>query len=170
MAFEDEAVEILRVMVDDLDAPQAFSDAKLLRVLYVAAFQVLGQVEFPTGYELNVVDQRLAPDPTAASTRDDSLLNLVTLKAACLIDRGSAVAAAGRAISVGDGGSRVDLRGVFGAKLQLLEKGWCAVYDQEKFEYQSGQARVAGAAVLTPFRLYAGGGLSRPAHRDREFY
>lgn len=155
MAFEDDAVEILRVLVDDTETPPKYTDAKLLRVLTVAAFQVLNELEFSQDFQVSLGNQTVTPDPTDDATRDDSLVNLVTLMAACVMNRGEAVAAAQRAIAVKDQGSAVDLRGVFGAKLQLLEKGWCAVYEDAKLQYQTGRERVAGAAVMTPFRLYA---------------
>lgn len=155
MAWEDDMPEILRVMVNDLEDTPTYSDEKLLRVLVVAAFQVLRELTFAQTYTVNIQNQTISPDPTASATLEESFVNLVTIKAACILDRGSAVTAASRAISVRDGGSAVDLRGVFGANLKLLEKGWCAVYEQEKLAYQAGQTRVAGAAVMTPFRVYA---------------
>lgn len=158
MAWEDESLIMLRAFVDDLDET-AYTDDRLLQVLAVAAFQVNLEMSFANKYTVKMSDVSVAPDPTLAGTRDDSFLNLSCLKAACIIDQGSAVTAAKRAISVRDGGSSVNLQGVFAGKLALLEKGWCAVYQDAKFEYQAGLVRVAGACVCTPFRLYAWGGL-----------
>jgi hypothetical protein len=157
MAWDVEMTELLRVMVNDLDSPQQFSDEKLQKAIVVAAFQVQQEVELPTNYEVSFSDATLEPDPTEGADRNDAFVNLVAQKAACIIDRGGAVAAAQRAISVRDGGSAVDLRGVFQAKLALLEKGWCAVYEATKLEYKAGLASLAGAIVMTPFRLYADG-------------
>lgn len=157
MPWQDDMTEILRVLVNDTEDTPTYSDSKLERVLVVAAFQVIRELEFSQDFVVNVAQTSITPDPTATATKDESFVNLVTIKAACIIDRGSAVVAAGRAISVRDGGSSVDLRGVFGAKLQLLQKGWCAVYEDAKLEYQAGQVRVAGAVVMTPFRLFSGG-------------
>lgn len=156
MAWQDTMLEVLRVIIGDMDESAPInSDDNLERVLAVSAFQVLCEMTFSQSFSVNVTRVLITPDPTLEATLDESFTNLVTLKAACLLDRSTALAAAGRAIAVRDGSSAVDLRGVFGAKLKLLEKGWCAVYDDAKLEYQSGQSRVAGAVVLTPFRLYA---------------
>lgn len=158
MAWEDDMTEMLRVLVDDMDEPPVFSDEKLLRVLTVAAFQVSSQLTFDHNFAVSISAQTISPDPTAAAYSNPSFLNLTTTKAACIINQGSAMTAAARAIVVRDGGSMVDLRAIFGAKFKLIEQGWCAVYEDMKFEYQAGSVRVAGAAVLGPFRLYARGG------------
>lgn len=155
MAWQTDMTEVLRVLLGDMDDPPTYSDAKLQRVLVVAAFQVLQQLDFSYDFVTSIGEGEITPDPTDEATKDESFTNLVTVKAACIVDQGSAILAAGRAIAVRDGGSSVDLRGVFGAKLQLLQKGWCSVYEDAKLEYQAGQVRVAGAAVLTPFRLFA---------------
>lgn len=155
MAWQDDMVEILRVMVNDMDTTQTYTDDKLLRVLVVSCFQVISELQFAQTYTVSISNQTLSPDPTVEGTTDQSFVNLVTQKAACVIDRGSAIIAASRAISVRDGGSSVDLRGVFQGKLALLEKGWCAVYADTKLEYQMNGAAVAGAVVMTPFRVYA---------------
>jgi len=154
MAWEEEMVDLLRVMVNDYDAPRTYSDDNLQRVVAVAAFQVQREVAFATAYAVSVTDATISPDPTEGDGKDDAFVNLVTQKAACIIDRGGAAIAASRAISVRDGGSAVDLRGVFAGKLALLKQGWCAVYQDSKREHVSGMGRVAGAAVMTPFRTY----------------
>lgn len=155
MAWQDTMGEILRSMVDDLDDDnRKFTDERLERVLVVAAFQVSQELEFSQTFVSVFDNTEITPDPTLTATKDDSFTNLTCMKAACIIDRGSAATAASQAIAVKDGTSSIDLRGILGGKLKLLEKGWCAVYDDAKFEYQSGSVRIAGAAVMTPFRLY----------------
>jgi hypothetical protein len=89
------------------------------------------------------------------------------MKAACIMDRGRAVQDAKKAIMFKEGQSSVDLRGITSARLKLLEKGgWCPAYAEAKLEYQSGQVRVAGAMVMSPFRLYATGGGGRGFYLD----
>ncbi len=167
MAWQDDATEVLRVLVNDMDSPQTYSDDKLERVLVVAAFQVLLEATFSQDFVVSISNASILPDPTLGAGKDESFVNLFCLKSACIIDRGGAVAAAQRAISVRDGSSAVDLRGVFGAKLQLLEKGWCAVYEDSKLDYQAGRSRVAGAAIVSPFRLFATGGYGGYLGSDR---
>jgi hypothetical protein len=154
MAWDEEMLLVVRVMVNDQEA-QTYTDDSLLRLILVAAFQVAQELPFPLDYRADVVNETLTPDPTMG-TRDESFINLVCLKAACIADRGAAILAAKQAIAVKDGTSAIDLRGNLQGKLKLLEKGWCAVYTDAKAEYLTTQSGgIAGAAVMTPFRLYA---------------
>lgn len=174
MAWEDDMLTMLRVLVND-QAETTYSESSLLKTLVVAAFQVNQELDFTYDFVVSISNETIQPDPTATATKDESFVNLTCLKAACLIDRGSAMVAANRAIAVRDGSSAIDLRGVIQSKLKLLEKGWCAVYEDAKFEYQKDQHSVAGAIVMTPFRMYAQGGYS-PINilggdqRDRNYY
>lgn len=151
MAWADEMVTILRYMVNDADAT-TYSDDRLTYTLVVAAQLIKTEVTFSTSYSVNVNNQTISPDPTTASPRDESYINLVCLKAAAMTDHGSAIQAARRAISVRDGSSAIDLRGQLEGWLKLLEKGYKALYEQAKLEYKMGQTPIAGAMVLTPFR------------------
>jgi uncharacterized protein (UPF0210 family) len=155
MPWQDEMIPTLRVMLNDLsETAPTYSDDRLEQVLVVAAKMVSAELGLTDTYRISVANVTMSPDPTAAATKNDSFVNLVTLKAACVVDRGVALVGANRAIYVKDGASAIDLRGVSEAKLKLLEKGWCAVYEDAKFEHQNGLAGAAGAMVLTPFRLY----------------
>jgi hypothetical protein len=159
LAWTDETTVILRVMVNDI-AETTYTDDTLQQTLVVAAFQVLNDgLKFSQDFVTDVVNITITPDPSdsVGSTRDESFLNLFTLKAASIIDRGAAMTAANRALYAKDGSSAVDLRDIFKAKYALLQKGWNAVYEDAKLEYLAGTVRNAGAAVLTPFRLFAYG-------------
>lgn len=173
MAWQDEMGTLLRVLVNDT-AATVYSDDSVEQTLAAAAFQVANEMAFAREYEVSVADATIDPDPTAGDTRDDAFANLVTLKAACILDRGAAILAASQAIAVKDGPSAIDLRDRLKGKLRLLEKGgWCAAYEDAKLEYLTGQAGpgTAGAAVLTPFRLVANGGWGQTSDpRDRELY
>lgn len=152
-----ELITLLRVLVNDL-AAATYTDQSLSQVLAVAGHFVVQEMKFSQPFAVDIVGQTVMPDPTdtAGGTRDDSFVNLCCLKAACIIDRGEAKTTASQAINLVDNGSRVDLTEMARAKIALLQKGWCAVYGDAKLEYLSGQVRVAGAAVMTPFRVFAG--------------
>lgn len=160
MAWQDDMVAVLRVLINDLDETNyTYSDERLETVLITSAMQVKGESSFLQTYTVNIANETISPDPTLSDTLDDAFTNLVTLKAACIIERGSVAQSASQAIAVKDGTSSIDLRGVAQGKLELLKQGWCAVYEDAKWEHQrggSGQG-VAGEAVLTPFRVYAWG-------------
>jgi len=165
MAWQDEMTIILRAMVNDLTST-TYDDDTLQQVLAIAAFQVSNEMTFSQAFKGDAVNVGITPDPTidlsakgGVNTRDESFMNLTCEKAACIIDRGAAATSAAQAIFVKDGSSAIDLREAAKAKMNLLMKGgWCAVYDQDKLEYKSGQVRIAGAAVMGPFRIYAQGG------------
>ena len=166
MAWDDEMVAIVRTMVNDTSDTPTYSDDRLEGALVVAARLVNMELDFPVDYKANASAGSITPDPTvtsATAARDENFINLVCVKAACVIDRGSAILAAGQAILVKDGTSLVDLRDTWKAKLGLLSKGWCAVYEQLKAEYAASQQEAAvGAAILAPFRLYSGFGGDQP--------
>lgn len=155
MAWDAAMPRILRVMINDLGAAPTYADASLKEVLVVAGFQVSLELDFSQDFVCDPAAQTISPDPTLAASKDDSFVNLTCLKAACILSHGEAVVAARQAIAIKDGSSSVDLRAKFGSLAVLLQKGWCAVYDDQKLEYQAGQTRVAGAAVMGPFRTYA---------------
>lgn len=152
-----EMIIILRTLIDDIAAVN-FTDSTLSQVLAVAGRFVVQEMTFSNIYFFDVVGLTVIPDPTDVinQTVDDSLINLTCLKAACISDRGQAKTSAGQAVDISDAGSRISVGGIAQARIKLLEKGWCKVYDDEKLQYMSGQSRVAGAAVMTPFRVFAG--------------
>lgn len=144
-------------MLGDADGT-TYADDRLEQLLALAAKQVSFELRFDQAFVGNVENAVISPDPTAAATRDDNFVNLLTLKACCIMDLADARVAANRALLVKDGNSAVDLSKVSAEKRALLSKGWCAVYADAKFEYQNARTSgVAGALIVGPFRLYAQG-------------
>ncbi len=138
------------------DTPE-FDDERLTRVLLVAALQVNNSVDFENDYTIDIQTSTLSPDPTLAETKEDAFLNLMTIKAACIMERGQAIKTASQAISAREFSTSINLTGVAKAKLDLLLKGgWCAVYEQEVLDHQMSGIGTAGAAILGPFRTMAG--------------
>lgn len=147
---------MLRVMVNDI-ASTTYPDDTLEQVLVVAAMQVSQEARFSSSFRADMVNIDISPDPTEEATLDDSYTNLVCLKAACIVNTGDAATAASQAIAVKDGTSSIDLRGALEGKMALLKQGWCAVYKDAKLSYQCQAVEAAGAAVMTPFRIFAFG-------------
>lgn len=156
MAWDTEFTTVLRVMIADYTVPYTNTDASLKQVLIVSAQTVLTELTFTYAYITDINNQTILPDPTDNASRDNSFINLTTLKAACIIDRGAAGIAAKGALIVRDNGSFVDFTGKSRSLTALLDKGWCAAYTEAKFQYQSGLGGVAGHGILTPFRVFAG--------------
>lgn len=170
MAWDDELPILLRVLVADMDST-LYTDDALVTTLAASAFQVKADDVSFAVYKVSVSDQKLSPDPTLDASRDDSFANLVCLKAASIIDRGAASVAAQRAISVRDGGSSVDLRGVFAARATLLGKGgWTAAYAAALLQHKVNAAQTAGAIIMGPFRRYAFGAPPTGAPGDFGFW
>lgn len=172
MAWDSDALDILRVLLYDLDeANQRFTDDYLLSAAITAARQVISEVDFDTTYTVSISAQSIIPDPAA----DESFMNLLTLKVACIAERGLAAVAANQAIAIKDDKSAVDLRGIAQARLEILKNGgWCAAYAEAKKEHLLAQAGVsrtgattAGQAILSPFRLYARNQIWGRYHGDR---
>lgn len=161
MAWDDAMVGTLRVLVNDPDA-LTYSDQSLRQALLAAAKMVPHEVTIAVTYTADIDNETLTPDPTVEATRDDAFANLVTLKAACITDRGAATLAAKQGIFVKDGDSAIDLRGAMQGRLALLKAGgWCQAYEQAKKDFLSGGGSFGmGAAVMTPFRVYPQGGYS----------
>ena len=157
--WQTEMVALLRTLINDTASTPTYTDDRLEQVLVTAARFVSMELRFAQPYQGNITSVQIVPDPTdeANGFRDEFYINLTCLKAACIIDRGSAGAAAGQAIMIRDGTSQIDLREAFKAKLSLIAKGWCAVYDDVKDEYLVGQTGsvTMGLAIMGPFRAYA---------------
>lgn len=163
MAWENQMIEMVRVLIDDLDAAR-YSDSKIERVLMVAAYNILQETRFETTYTVNIVAQSVSPDPVDNS--DINFVNLWVLKACCIILGGEYKAQSLNAISVTNGPSSINMSGTANSTKFLYEKA-CEDYENYKMNYIAG---TAGKAVLTPYSLgsdYAGNSLS--THRGRYF-
>lgn len=175
MAWADETVPLVRALLFDFSDTPTYSDDRLKTFLAVAAWQVQSELVFTQQFAVSISGQTISPDPTVDPTRDDNFVNLMTLKCAANVGQGVAIVSAARGIVVKDGNSAIDLSKVSASQAALLDKGYPAVYERAKFEYQAGRVSGGiGAAVLTPFRLFAFGGYSSPhptweRHLHREF-
>ena len=91
----------------------------------------------------------LSPDPTDQETKDDDFIALVSLKTACLIVGSEAKSESANAISIKDGPSAIDLRGVSNT-LFILYKDLCEKYDKLLTDYKEDGVSV-GQAILGPY-------------------
>jgi len=150
--WKEECVIILRFYLDDVDE-EKYDTCDLEQLLLVSAFQVNLEADFSQTFAISIKKKSITPDPSADDTRDENFLNLMCLKAACLVNRGKALSESTNAFSGKDGFSSFDFRGVADSLIKLLEKGgWCAVYDAEITNYKLGKNHVAGMAIMGPFR------------------
>jgi hypothetical protein len=131
-----------------------YSDSRLQEIILVAAQLVQQEAGFKQYYTIDISSILIDPDPTLDDTRDDSFINLIVLKAACIIDNAAARLAASRGVVMRDIGKEIDLRTVSQAMLTIWQKGWCQNYSDARFEYLYTSASVAGQAIIGPFREY----------------
>jgi len=149
MSWDTFMLILFRAMISDLDAT-CYSDDRVKQILVASAQLVLGDLSFDKNYVINMVSPSITPDPVV-SPRDDSFINLTTLKAACMVDMGSlrlAAAISGLEAKCGPAVMKVSRRMEgFGI---LIDKGYCAAYDEARLQYGFGNANFS-RAILSPF-------------------
>jgi len=150
MAWQTEMVRILRHLVNDLDSSNySFSDSRLEETILVASQLVLTEIDFDKTYTVDVDALALDPDPTTSSDKDDPFITLVSLKAACVIVGSEVRTHSMNAVSVRDGSSTIEMKGV-AAGFMVLYKDICEKYDHAVLQYKAGNS-VAGHAILSPY-------------------
>jgi len=150
MSWQGQMSTMVRYLISDVDpANYTYSTRRLETTILVSAQFVVSQVDFGQAYTINVEQCDLSPDPTDSDTKDDDFVSLVSLKTACIIIGGEIRLESGNAISIKDGPSAVDLRGV-SSTLVILHKDLCAKYDKAVLDYAAGRS-IAGHAVLGPY-------------------
>lgn len=152
MAWQDEATIMLRLLIDDMDEPYVYSDARLEQLLGLAARFVVNDADghFDYNYVVEMTpDVTITPEPT-----EDVFIDLVVLRAGCLIDLGEARQAAKKAgFSIREFTSTIDTKALADARIKILQIGTCKTYEDALYQLQSGQY-TSGHAILSPFRTY----------------
>jgi hypothetical protein len=150
MAWETDITTIVRYLISDVDSGSfKYADSRLQTTILVAATFVNNAVNFNNEYTISLGSSTLSPDPTDTATKEDSFVTLTALKTACILIGGEIRLESGNAISIKDGPSAIDLRGV-SVTLAALHKDLCAKYDAAVLDYAAGRS-IVGHAVLTPF-------------------
>lgn len=144
MAWQITIPTMVRYLISDVDdSNYKYSDARIEKTTLVGAQFVSLELNFSNNYVVDIENDTLTPDPTESSTKDDSFINLAALKTACIIIGSEMKTEAGNAISIKDGPSAIDLRGV-SSTLSILYKDLCDKYskmaDDYKFTGETGQA------------------------------
>jgi hypothetical protein len=165
MSWQTEISTMVRYLINDVDSSNyKYSDNRIETTILVAAQLVSLDLEFPNNYSINISGGSLTPDPTDSNYKDGSFINLVTLKSACIIVGSEVKVEAANSISVRDGVSSIDLRGV-SSTLMALYKDLCDKYqamsDDYKFTGETGQA------ILGPYS--PGSDFISRTHSDYDF-
>lgn len=149
MSWQNEMGIIVRHLINDLDSSNyTFTNDRVEEAILVAAQLVFLDVDFEQTYTIEVDGSSLSPDPTDSSNKDDSFINIVCLRTACLLLGSEVKTNALSAMSIKDGPSAIDTRGIV-ANLHILHKGLCERYEDAKMQYKLNG--VVGQAIFSPY-------------------
>ena len=167
--WKTDIVIMLRSLIGDLDR-EKFTDERLRQVITVGAYNVLNDADFANDYTVDIGSVSISPDPVVKKDTDFTVLTLY--KSACILIGSEVKTESANAISIKDGPSSIDLRGV-SASLNALYKDLCAKYEDMISTYQyasgGGDGGPAGAAVLSPYSP-ASIGLNANTYDDRGYH
>jgi len=150
MSWQGQMSTIVRHLIDDLDPDNyTFAQDRIETSILVSAQLSVMNITFENTYTMNVETCSLSPDPTDADIKDEAFITLICLRTACLIVGSQIRKESGNAISIKDGPSAIDLRGV-STTLQFLYKDLCDRYETLLLEYRAGNS-IVGQAVLGPY-------------------
>ena len=150
MSWQGQMGTIVRYLIDDVDPDNyKYSDHRIETAILVAGQLTQINVDFNQDYNINVENCTLLPDPTDPSNEDKAFITLICLRTACIIVGGSIRSESGNAISIKDGPSAIDLRGVT-QTLTVLYKDLCDKFEQQLLEYRAGNS-IGGQAILGPY-------------------
>ena len=150
MSWQGQMSTVVRHIINDVDASSySFTPNRIETTILVAAQLLIMNVDFTNEYSVNVEACTLSPDPTDTDTKDDPFIALACLRASCIILGSEIRKESGNAISIKDGPSAIDLRGVT-STLTVLYQDLCAKYDHMVLEYRAGNS-VSGQSILGPY-------------------
>ena len=117
-------------------------------LLLVSAQLASLEIDFDNTYTIDVDSVSLTPDPTSSGGKDDSFINLVCLKTARLLIGSELKTHSLNAISLRDGPSALDLRGIVSG-LKILFDDITKRYEEAVTQYKLNG--VVGQAILGPY-------------------
>ena len=137
-----ETLPMVRHLVDDTDETDyEFSDERLSALIYVAAMYV--NQDMRGSYSISLCSQTISPEP------DSQFINLVSLRAACMLLKGVHTGWARNDFRVSDGPTTVDMKNITDKVKQAADSA-CATYDRTKLDIQMGGTTLTGVVISTP--------------------
>jgi len=150
MSWQGQMSTVVRHLISDVDpTAYTFSSNRIETSILVAAQLLTMNVDFNNTYTINVESCALSPDPTDTDTKDNPFIALACLRAACIIIGSEIRKESGNSISIKDGPSAIDLRGVT-QTLAVLYKDLSQKYEDALLDYRAGSS-VAGQSILGPY-------------------
>lgn len=152
MTWDQTMVTTLRVLINDTESPQDYTDNRLKQIIVVAAEYTQSEIAFDQAYTINIETTGISPDPVVLNTTESTAFwTIATMKAACLVDqslyRTKALLAG---VTARCGPAVLATLGHIRAFKDLIDFGPCKSYESLKEEFEFGNATV-GEAVLSPF-------------------
>lgn len=148
MAWEGEMGTLVRHLVDDLSDSPTYTDDRVEQSIAVAAQLCIHEIDFDETYTVSLDCPSISPDPTTLTTKDDSFINLVSMRAACVILGSELKTRSLDSVKVTDGPTTIDMSSSLKGVQKLYEDA-CQRYEDAKLQYQAGGT--IGKAVLSPF-------------------
>lgn len=148
--WETDLVLMVRVLINDLNAPQKNTDDYIEQIIVTGGVLVQTEVDLAVSYNFDVGASTISPDPIDNS--DVVTQGLLALKAACISNQGSFITAVGQGIKVRDGDTAIDTSVSFRGFRDILEVGPCGAYERLKTDVQRANSQNLGKAVMTAFR------------------
>jgi len=150
MPWQDETIPTLRVLVNDLDSTSyQYSDDRLAQTLVVAAKLINQEIDFDNDYIVSIENVTITPDPVDAG--DEIYVNMMILKAACIIDHSTfRTKALIEGVKAALGPANLSVAGNLAGFKTLLEVGPCASFIELKEQIQWGNVNIV-KAILSPF-------------------
>lgn len=150
MTWQDEAIPTLRILINDMNSSNyTYSDDRLEQTLVVAAKLANQEVSFENTYTISIENVTISPDPTDED--DDVFLNMIVLKAACVVDHSTfRTRAATEGIKAQLGPAALQVGGNLAGFKTLIELGPCATYTQLRDEMLWGNINNV-KAIMSPF-------------------
>ena len=125
MAWTTDLVLFVRTLIGDLDGSK-YADSRLEQIIVVAAYKVYDQADFSYTYTVDIAAKEITPDPI--ENKDTDFTVLTAYQSACLIVGSEVKTEAANSLSLRDGPSAIDLRGV-ATTLNALYKDLCQKYE-----------------------------------------
>lgn len=147
--WDIELVLMLRHLINDLGTTPKYLDCRLEELILIAGHYVSQEIS-NFSYTIDIDELTISPDPTQ-STRDVAFIDLILLKAVCILDSGEArTRALIGGIKIKDGLSEIDTKGAGKSQLFELAVNSCQFYEDTKWNYQLSSFKDV-KSVLSPF-------------------
>jgi len=138
-------VLMLRTLIGDLDS-EKYTDERLKQMLVIGAYNVKNDADFNIDYDINVAKIDILPDPVV--NNDHNFVIMSVYKTASIVLGSEVKSESANAISIKDGPSAMDLRGVSNKLMELYDR-ITDQYGQMLDNYQYNNS--IGDAVLGPY-------------------